>query len=130
MAVIVIGSAEIESDIIKKIANNLGTSSGEVIRALERLLPSSKPHIVDNDVIFLPPGCYDIAFKMPEPIKFPCYTGGYSYHPNHGESCDHLWINPSVIHDQLSILSGYVRTFFHRKCFMQLKCFVNLRFAR
>lgn len=51
-----------------------------------------------------------------------------SYFPKHGVFCAFLWINPSIIHDQLKVLSGHFKTFFHRKCFMQLKCFVNFRF--
>jgi len=68
--------------------------------------------------------------RFPDPIEFPCFHyGGYSYHPNHGEPCDHLWVNPSDIHDQLCVLAGYFVVLFHRKCFMQLKEFVNLRFV-
>jgi len=85
---------------------------------------------------------YDIILRCPPPIDFPkppYYQGeDYwwhdpaldSYFPKHGVFCKFLWINPSIIHDQLCVLAGYVRTFFYRKCFMQLKCFVNLRFAR
>ncbi|MCK5602675.1 hypothetical protein KAR91_12415 [Candidatus Pacearchaeota archaeon] len=82
----------------------------------------------DVNVMHLPPGYYDISFRLPEPIYFPCFLGGYSYHPNHGESCDYLWVDPSTIHDQLKTLIGYGVIRFCRKCFMQLKCFVNLRF--
>jgi len=84
--------------------------------------------LYDNDFKIISPEIYaPIRFEFP---VFLSFNGGYSYHPNHGEPCDYLWVNPSDIHDQLCVLSGYVRVLFYRKCFMQLKEFVNLRFAR
>ena len=125
--VIVIGGAEIESDLIRKISLALGTSSGEVIRVLKHICVSPEP-LEDVGVVHLPPGHYDVSYRLPDPIYFPCFLDGYSYHPNHGEPCDYLWVDPSIIHDMLIVLAGYFMVLFHRKCFMQLKRFVNLRF--
>ncbi len=158
MTVIVIGSVKIDSNLIGQIAKALGTGSGDVIRVLKYIAPRDpvvrgialelmgiNRRIIEgfskheemtavdrilgdvNDIVSFPIGHFDI--RSLAPIEFPCFhINGHSWHPNHGEPCDHLWVNPSVIHDQLCALSGYVRTFFHRKCFMQLKTFSNLRF--
>lgn len=131
MTVIVIGTVKVASELIDQIAESLGTSGGEVIRVLKYLCPDETPlfESFNSSELILP-------FILPiEPFKIPridfdiMVNDGYSYHPNHGESCDYLWVDPSTIHDQLKTILGYDIVRFHRKCSMQLKCFVNLRFS-
>ena len=128
MTVIVIGTHKVDSELIDQIADSLGSSGGEVISMLERLYPDETP-------LFDSFNSSNLVFTPREPVKIPevfdiVFDCGYSYHPNHGEPCDHLWVDPSDIHDQLSVLAGYFMVFFHRKCFMRLKTFSNLRFTR
>lgn len=124
--VVVIGKIKVDSGLIRQIADSLGTDSGEVIRVLKHLCPDETPSVRSFN-------SSDLAFVRREPVKIPAvfdivFDCGYSYHPNHGEPCDHLWVDPSDIHDQLCVLAGYFTVLFHRKCFMRLKCFVNFRF--
>ena len=76
----------------------------------------------------------DIPLHIPESSffkqKYPYDRDLGSYHPKHGCFCEFLWVDPKEIHDILCVLTGFVTTLFYRKCFMQLKRFVNLRFAR
>jgi len=53
-----------------------------------------------------------------------------SYHPKHGVFCKFLWVDPKEIHDLLCVLIGFTTVQFYRKCFMQLKRFVNLGFNK
>ena len=144
MDVIVIGTHKVESELIRQIADSIGTGSCEVVSALRSICPTPEPfnriqYAIKflNDRSELEDALNKLELNLalcnrPVKIEFPNFLTlnmGYSYHPNHGESCDHLWVNPSDIHDQLCVLAGYFMVLFHRKCFMQLKCFVNLRFA-
>lgn len=148
MAVIVIGTRNVESELIRQISDSIGTGSGEVIDALRGicLRPEKSFNSTQYAIKFLNDRSeledalnklelnlsLNLALRRPVKIDFPDFLAlnmGHSYHPNHGEPCDHLWVDPSDIHDQLCILAGYFMVLFHRKCFMQLKCFVNLRFV-
>lgn len=118
------------------VGDGMGQSVRNIASAMARDMIASGIELLDDDKNkeFTP--IFDFGLdipimprrpiRFPDPLSWPNYS--YSYHPNHGEPCDHLWVDPSDIHDQLFTLAGYFMVLFHRKCFMQLKCFVNLRF--
>ena len=133
MTRVLIAGNWIDFDLIEQIAKALKRETGAVIDTLKSISndeeKETKTYSSSKSEMYVP-------IIMPrevyiEPLKFPkSFWDGdeTSYNPRWGCFCKFLWTNPSVIHDMLTVLVGHVMIFFHRKCFMQLKCFVNIRF--
>lgn len=125
MEAIVIGGKNISRELIRQLSTQLGETSISLVNALEVLVTQPVKDVFDS---------FPLNNFIPDPVEYlRNYSGDESsWIPRHGYFCAHLHTQSCVVHAAMAkIRKGYqdwhiVR--FYRKCFMQLKVFVNFRF--
>ena len=122
MTRVLIAGNWVDSDLIERIAKALKQKTDDIISILQNNYKEAKTLIGHESPHFI--------LEIPE---LPEFISTYdddlnSYVPRFGVFCKYLWVDPKVIHDLACVLIGFIVIFFHRKCFMKLKTFKNLRF--
>ncbi len=148
MEVILVGNIGVDRELIKQLAIQLSETSINVVNALEVLVVGSKYEIIGTEKEKVDIGVVDFekvdklfdSFPIhPIPVPKEFLEIGpedeSSWIPRHGYFCEHWYDYPCIIYAALMriiilLLTEYGIVRFHRKCFMQLKVFVNFRFER